>query len=198
MSLNFEPSYRKAFLVFVFSGMICLCTEGTALMDSIPVKMPKHQIGIGMNRLVKYVFPSDQNAFLLEYRYNFFRDCHLRSAVNFDINTQENGVFQWGIKTGLDFQIAKYDNWFFYSGTDVFYDFSHFENINRDFFSYGLIALLGIQCRIGKNFSICLEPSVFIRSNVIIDYSTFNRSNKSQWYQTGLGKIGYLQLNFHL
>jgi hypothetical protein len=198
MILNSKSIYGLAISVFVLAGLMCFGAQATALKDSIHVKNPKHQVGIGINKFVKFIFPIDQNAFLLEYRYNIIKDCYLRSAVNFDINTQENKVFQGGLKAGFDFQLVKSDNWYFYIGADIFCDYLHLENINRDFYGLGIIALLGIQYRINKNFSICLEPNVFIRSNIKIDHSTFSRENKSQWYQSGLGKIGYIQLNFHL
>lgn len=184
--------------LFVFSGLISFGAHATTLKDSIQTLKPKHQIGIGVNKFMKFIFPIDQNAFLLEYRYNLFSDCYLRSAINFDINTQESKVFQGGLKAGFDFQLVRSDNWYFYSGADIFCDYLHLENINRDFYGLGIIALLGIQYRISKNFSICLEPNIFLRSNITIDHSTFSKENTSQWYQSGLGKIGYIQLNFHL
>lgn len=65
---------KNLFFIFIIISSIALAQESNALFtstDSLTTSPTtcKHQIGIGLSKFVNAAFPSDSNAFLLEYRY---------------------------------------------------------------------------------------------------------------------------------
>ena len=76
-------------------------------------------------------------------------------------------------------------------------NYSNYKNTNKDIYSYDIAPLLGIQYFISKNFSVPIEPDIYVKCVRVIDPATFNPDNTITWTESGLGKLGYIQLNFH-
>ena len=157
----------------------------------------KHQIGIGINKFVNSAFASDKNAYSINYRYKYNPKIALRSGVIYEKDDSESGFVDIGLKLGIDRTFRKYDKWTFYYGLDILSNYSNYKNINKDIYVIGGLSFIGIQYNLSKNFSFCVEPSLYVRHNIVIDNSTFSNDNRTSWTESGLGKLGYVNLNFH-
>lgn len=157
----------------------------------------KHQVGIGISKFINSAFASDKNAYDLNYRYQFSEKTFLRAAGIYNEDDSEGGFVELGLKLGLDRRLKKYDNWTFYYGCDAMSTFANYKNINKDQYMIGLLAFLGIQYNLSKNFSFSIEPGVYVRHNIVVDNSTFDVDNRDSWTESGLGKLGYISVNFH-
>lgn len=157
----------------------------------------KHQIGIGINKFVNSAFASDKNAYSINYRYKYNTKTSLRSGVIYEKDDSESGFVDMGLKLGLDRTFRKYDKWTFYYGLDIISNYSNYKNIDKDIYVIGGLPFIGIQYNLSKNFSFCVEPSFYVRHNIVIDNSTFSNDNRTSWTESGLGKLGYVNLNFH-
>lgn len=157
----------------------------------------KNQVGIGISKFVNSAFSSDKNAYNVEYRYRTNEKTAFRAGMNYEKDSSESGYLEGGIKIGIDKTFRQYDHWNFYYGIDLFGNYSNYKNTNKDIYSYGLAPLLGIQYVISKNFSVSIEPGIYVKCVKVIDHATFNPDNTTTWTESGLGKLGYIQLNFH-
>jgi hypothetical protein len=157
----------------------------------------KHQIGIGISKFINSAFSSDINAFNIEYRYKYSNKTSLRSGLSYEKDGSENGFINGGVKFGIDRLLRKYEKWTYYYGLDLIGNYSNYKNINKDIYSFGTTQFIGIQYNASQNFSISIEPMLYIKNNIVIDNSTFDINKKKEWVETGLGKLGYIQLNFH-
>ena len=157
----------------------------------------KHQVGIGIAKFVNSAFSSDVNAYDVAYRYKYSKKTSLRAGISYEKDNSEDGFIAGGLKIGMDRQLRKYNHWTYYYGIDLFGNYSNYKNINRDIYSFGVAPLLGIQFYLSPNFSISIEPMLYLKYNIVVDHSTFEKNNTTEWAQSGLGQLGHIQLNFH-
>ncbi|MBP7172504.1 MAG: outer membrane beta-barrel protein [Cloacibacterium sp.] len=157
----------------------------------------KHQVGIGLNNFIKSAFTSDANSYNLEYRYYKNDKIAWRAGVSYEGNSGESGYTQGGLKIGIDRNFRRYRSWSVYYGFDIMYKYAHFKNINKDEHNLGAGIVLGIQYNISKHFSISTEPTLYFKRNITVDHATFSKDNTTKWNEYGLGKVGYVQMNFH-
>lgn len=188
-------NFNRLFLLVLLFCTKLFCQESST--NSFDSKRIKHQIGIGINNFINSAFSSDKNAYNLEYRYNLKSSYSLRSGLIYEMETSESGYTQAGLKFGIDKKFRTFKKWNFYYGVDVLTSYSNFKNINKDNYTIGLSPLLGIQYLISENFSISIEPNFYYNYNIIVDNSTFQVDNITEYSEAGLGKLGYIQLNFH-
>lgn len=167
------------------------------LSDNSTTSLIKNQVGIGISKFVNSAFSSDKNAYNIEYRYRTNEKTAYRAGINYEKDSSESGYLEGGIKIGIDKTFRQYEHWNFYYGIDFFGNYSNYKNTNKDIYSYGIAPLLGIQYVIAKNFSLSIEPGIYIKCVRVIDHATFNPDNTTTWTESGLGKLGYIQLNFH-
>lgn len=186
----------KLLLIFsLFSFNLFFSQENKEIFNS--EEEIKHQVGIGLNSFVKSAFTSDDNTFSLDYRYKVNQKLQLRAGLSYDEDTGENGYRQGGIKFGIDKNLRRYSHWNFYYGSDLMYKYSNFKNVNKAQHDIGIGFLLGIQYYISKHFSLSTEPTLYFKNIIVVDHNTFLKNNIDTWSEFGLGKIGYVQLNFH-
>lgn len=157
----------------------------------------KHQVGIGISKFVNSAFSSDKNAYAIEYRYEQSQKTAWRAGLSYEKDDSESGFINGGIKVGIDRNLRKYDYWTIYYGIDFLGNYSNYKNINKNQYNFGLAPLLGIQYRISKNFSVSIEPMIYVMHTIVIDNATFEKNKTTRWTESGLGKLGYIQLNFH-
>lgn len=157
----------------------------------------KHQVGIGISNFINSAFSSDINAYDVEYRYKYSSKIALRAGASYEKDDSENGFVDGGIKLGVDWNLRKYQKWTVYYGVDFMSNLSNYKNINKDQYSFGIAPLLGIQYNVSPNFSLSIEPNIYFRYYKVIDKSTFLSNNVTEWTRSGLGKLGYIQVNFH-
>ncbi len=157
----------------------------------------KHQMRIGISKFVNSAFPSDKNAFDLEYRYKYSQKQAFRAGLIYDEDTSDAGFLQLGIKLGIDKQLRNYGNWIFYYGLDFMGNYTNFKSTDKDVYGIAAGPFFGIQYSISKNFSFSVEPMLYYRQNIIVDNTSFNPDNTTKWAESGVGKLGYIHLNFH-
>lgn len=157
----------------------------------------KYQVGIGASKFINNVFPSDENSFLLEVRIRKNDKVHYRFAGDYDIDGSKNGSYSGGIKIGVDKTFKIYKKWSFYYGVDLGYKHNYLKASKKHTGGILVSPFLGIMFRISKNFSISTEPNLYLVTNFLIDNGTFDKDNKQIWVESGLGKVGFLQFNFH-
>lgn len=185
---------KRLFILLYFFHFLLFAQNEATLSDSTKIK---HQIGIGISNFINSAFSSDKGAFEVEYRYKYNSKISFRSGAIYQKDDSEDGFLETGLKLGIDKSLKKYKKWNFFYGVDFTGTLSKFKNINKDNYNYGLAAFLGIQYKISDNFSMSIEPNLYFKQNVIVDNSTFSIDNKTKWTESGLGKLGYIQINFH-
>jgi len=178
--------------ISLFLASVCFGQEP----QSKPL-MIKHQVGIGISKFVNSAFSSDKNAYAIEYRYLHSKKTAFRGGLSYEKDNSENGFIDGGFKIGIDRNLRRYDTWTIYYGIDFKGNYSNYKNINKDIYCLGLAPLLGIQFNLTKNFSLSIEPMLYVNFFTVIDRSTFSKDNTTTWTESGLGKLGYIQLNFH-
>ena len=159
--------------------------------------MIKHQVGIGISKFVNSAFSNDKNAYDIEYRYKYNQKISLRAGLSYEKDDSESGFIETGLKVGIDKNLKLYKMWTIYYGIDVMGNYSNYKNIDKDIYSFGLAPFLGIQFNISKNFSVSIEPNIYLKYFIAVDNSTFENKKVQRWSESGLGKLGYIQLNFH-
>ena len=163
----------------------------------IETKPIKNQVGIGISRFINSAFSSDVNAYSVEYRCIVSQKNALRAGLSYEKTSDDSGITLLGLKLGFDKNLRSFDKWNFYYGSDIFSTYSNFKNLNKDEYIIGLSILLGIQYKISKNFSLSIEPNLFIKEDIFVDNATFLKNKISKTTSSGLGKLGYIQVNFH-
>lgn len=157
----------------------------------------KHQVGIGLNNFIKSAFTADKNAYNIEYRYSLLPKLSLRSGFSYDANSGEDGFKQGGFKIGIDKNFKRYKSLSVYYGIDVMYKYTNFSSLSKNQHDFGAALIFGMQYNFSKHFSLSTEPILYFRRSIVIDNATFSKDNITKWNEYGLGKIGYIQLNFH-
>ncbi|SIS79550.1 hypothetical protein SAMN05421786_102153 [Chryseobacterium ureilyticum] len=178
---------------FLFCSILCLAQAQKDTLFTIP----QHQIGIGINKFIKSIFASDDNAMIINYRYSPKGKWSYRTGFDFKKDDSEGGFTQFAIKLGVDRNLKRYRNWNFYYGADYFMRYSNYKNINKPQYDNGIGAFIGVQYFISPHFSISTEPMFYYKYIYIIDKDTFQKDKKRGWSETGFGKIGFVELNFH-
>ena len=182
------------FFLLIYLSSVSLCAQINEVDKN---KVIKNQVGIGISRFINSVFSSDINAYTVEYRYLVSDKNALRSGISYEATDDNSGFLLIGLKLGFDRSLRKYEKWNFYYGADLLSSYSNFKNLNKDQYIVGVSFLLGIQYKISKNFSLSVEPNLFIKQDIFVDNATFLKDKVSRTTTSGLGKIGYIQLNFH-
>lgn len=157
----------------------------------------KHQLGIGISKFVNAAFPSDSNAFLLEYRYLKSPKIAYRIAADYRVDTGTDDFYEVATKIGIDTSFKNIGKWHFYYGADFWGRYLHYGNRNQHFINLAVNPFLGILYQFSRHFSVSTEPGFFIKYNFSKDNRTFNPENQRNWFESRLAKIGYVQLNFH-
>ena len=184
----------------VFKVVLLLFNVASFSQATMPLSDPElinQQLRIGISKLVNSAFPSDKNAYTLEYRYNYSAKNSIRTGLIYETEDSANGFVELGVKIGIDRIYRKYAFWTFYYGIDFMTNYTNFKNINKDIYGVAIAPLFGIQYNLSKNFSISVEPMVYYRQTFTKDNATFNDDKTTSFAESGLGKIGYVQLNFH-
>lgn len=189
---------RNISFFFLSLLLISKSYSQTKYSDNSNTDVIKNQVGIGISKFINSAFSSDKNAYNIEFRHHIANEkIAFRAGLNYEKDSSESGYIEGGVKIGVDKNFRQFDHWNFYYGIDFFGDYSNYKNTNKDIYSYGLSPFLGIQYLVSKNFSISIEPGIYLKCIRVIDYATFNPDNTTTWTESGLGKLGYIQLNFH-
>lgn len=182
------------FLILIMINNIALSQQqsNVAFIDG-----HKHQLGIGISKFVNAAFPSDSNAFLLEYRYLKSPKISYRVAGDYRLDTGVDDFYEIGIKIGLDTPLKNIKRWYFYYGADFSAKYLEYGKRNQKFTNLVINPFLGILYRFNSSFSISSEPGFFVKYNISKEGRTFNPENQRNWFESRLAKVGYIQLNFH-
>ncbi len=184
---------NKILFIFLIVSSIVFSQENDAFSE----KESRYQIGISISKFISNLFPSDKNSFLLEGRIKAKNKFSYRVGANYDINTDEDGIYRGGVKLGLDRVFKKSKNWRFYYGVDLGYMHSYLKISKRHTGNLLLSPFLGVMYKFSDNFSISTEPNFYLVQKISIDNGTYAKDNKKYWFESGFGKIGFVQLNFH-
>ena len=186
-------------IVYILASILLLSKSYSQnkTSDNSNTGLIKNQVGIGISKFINSAFSSDKNAYNVEFRHRATEKIAYRAGMNYEKDSSESGYITGGMKIGIDRTFRQYDHWNFYYGVDLFGNYSNYKNTNKDIYSYGVAPLFGIQYVISKNFSVSIEPGIYFKIVKVIDHATFNPDNTTSWTESGLGKLGYIQLNFH-
>lgn len=187
------------FILFITKS-IALAQQSNAFFaatDSLSADSYKHQIGIGLSKFVNAAFPTDSNAFLLEYRYLKTPSLAYRIATDYRTESSKDSYYEFALKVGVDKKLKNYNKWQFYYGIDLWGRYLYYGNRKQHYTNVALNPFLGILFHFSKNFSVATEPGFFIKYNIRRDRKSFDPEAQAQWFESRLAKIGVIQLNFH-
>lgn len=176
---------------------IALAQQEQSNVSFITDEAPKHQIGIGISRFVNVIFPSDSNAFLVEYRYVKNKKNSYRLAGDYRLETAEDALYDFALKIGFDRTFKQKSKWIFYYGIDFWVRNLYYQKRKQNHTNIAVNPFLGISYQFNKYFSISTEPGFFIKYNISKDNKTFDEKSNPKWWESRFAKVGYLQLNFH-
>ena len=166
-----------------FVIFICWSTAFFAQNENPSYSNPdliKHQVGIGISKFINSAFSSDKNAYNIEYRYKNSQKVYLRAGMNYERDDSDSGFINTGIKIGIDKNLRRYQYWTIYYGIDLMGDYSNYKNIDKDIYKLGLAPFLGIQFNISKNFSLSIEPNIYLKYTIAVDHSIFQSNNTTR------------------
>lgn len=182
------------FLIILFITNIALAQQESNVHF---MELQKHQVGVGISRFVNVAFPSDANAFLIEYQYIPSGKIGYRLAGDYRVETTEDSLYDIGVKIGIGTTFKRSGNWSFYYGVDLWGRHINYSSRKQYTNTLAINPFFGISYRISKHFSVCTEPGFFVKYNFTKDNNTFDLNKTSQWFESRLAKIGYVQFNFH-
>ena len=182
-------------VLFRTTDSIVATTSPTTIVNDIPEC--KHQIGIGLSKFVNAAFPSDSNAFLLEYRYLKTPSFAYRIGGDYRAETAKDSSYELALKIGVDKLFKDYKKWQFYYGIDVWGRYLYYKDRQQHFTNFALNPFFGVLFRLSKNFSVATEPGFFVKYSIRRDRRSFDPDAKTEWFESRLAKIGFVQLNFH-
>lgn len=189
---------KTFFAILTFISSIALCQESNAIfVPSDSLNSIKYQIGIGLSKFVNGAFPSDSNAFLLEFRYRKTPVWSYRFGGDYRAENAKDSNYEIALKVGGDKCFRHYKQWVFYYGLDVWGRYLYYKDRRQHHTNFALNPFFGILFHLSKNFSIATEPGFFLKYNIRRDYRSFDREAQAQWFESRLAKIGFIQLNFH-
>lgn len=191
---------KKLLIIFTFINSIALAQQSDAISvctDSLSTAKYKHQIGIGISKFVNAAFPSDSNAFLLEYRYLKNPAFVYRVGADYRMENSKDSYYEFALKIGVDKQLKDYKKWQFYYGVDLWGRYLYYGNREQYYTNIAINPFLGILYYFSKNFSVSTEPGFFLKYNIRRDRKSFDPEAQAQWLESRLAKIGFIQLNFH-
>lgn len=183
-------------IISIFLLILSASVFAQAQNDSL-FAIPRNQVGISLNKFIKSVFASDDNAMIINYRYSGKNKWSYRTGFDFKNDDSEGGYSQFAFKLGIDRNLKRYRRWNFYYGADYFFRYSNYKNINKPQYDNGLGVFLGVQYFLSPHFSLSTEPMLYYKYIYVVDRSSFQKDNKTAWSETGFGRIGFVELNFH-
>ena len=92
----------------------------------------KHQVGIGLSKFVNSAFPSDKNAYSLNYRYKLNDKYNIRAGAIYENDDSDGGFIDSGIKLGVDKNLKLYEKWSFFYGIDLMMNYTKYNNLNKN------------------------------------------------------------------
>lgn len=183
--------FKKSILIL---GLLFSIQKATA-QDSL---VYKHQIGVGLPKLINHIFSVDQNSFLLNYRYRYSNKMALRSGLDFSLTSNNETPSFFALKLGFDRTVKTFKKWNVYYGLDLTGGYLWDPDIKSDNVRIGTHLLLGINYFVGPHFSVAMEPYLAYSFNYFHDHDTLDPDQQHKsWHQLGLGGVGFLIVNFH-
>jgi len=184
------------------SGMLILMLSASFLTlkaqqntDSV-FAANKHQIGINASKFI-ILFNEQVNSLELNYRYNLGNPYSLRSALSYEQNTADDGIWDASVKLGLDKKFKTSEKWEFYYGIDAFFQNTIISSSERTTSKIGGFVFIGVMRHFGSHFSLSTEPNFSV---IYVDYkdpTSFSTDANRSWYEYKIGNIGQIQVNFH-
>ena len=184
--------YRAIVIALVLGAVNIL--PATAQKDS--TWFP-HQISINMSKFIRGIFPSDEYAYEIGYRYRLNEKWALRTSISFQNETSETGYNEGRLKLGADRIFKDYGKWRFYYGADLFGYYISYKGTDRRIIQTGLSVLLGVIFYISPHFSLATEPDIYLLYNHYLDRNTFSENTTEEYWIFGFGNIGQIKVSFH-
>lgn len=179
-------------LIVLISWAFALGFPKVNAQDSL--RTNRHQIGLNAANFLVFL-EEQKNDFDVTYR-RVSENHALRVGLNYYQITTDDGRLDIALKVGYDRNICKNcGKWDVYYGVDLLGGYESFESSGRKSYRIGLAPFIGVMFHLGKNFSISTEPSLYTNFNWYKETKTFSLDNTGQWFESGLGNVGQLQLN---
>lgn len=184
--------FRITLYVLVF----CLIASQRLSAQDEQARYP-NQVSINAGKFLRGLFPGDDYAFEIGYRYSLKSNWAIRTSMGFQNQTSESGFHEGRLSLGADRIFKNYGKWKFYYGVDGFGYFIFYKSTSRKTLQAGISALLGVIFYISPHFSISTEPQVYILFNHYIDEDSFADDSKDDYWIYGFGNIGQIKISFH-
>ena len=97
----------------------------------------------------------------------------------------------------VDKLFKDYKKWQFYYGIDILGRYLYYKDRQQHFTNIALNPFFGVLFRLSKNFSVATEPGFFVKYSIRRDRRSFDPDAQTEWFESRLAKIGFVQLNFH-
>ena len=166
--------------------------------QSMPGQMSYTQHHIGINASKFFILFNEQvNNLDISYRYAINSTRRIRLSTSLDISTEEGDFTDYEIRVGYDFNYKETDRWRFYPGADVTFGQGILRSAERVNTTFGLLTFFGIQCKLGKHFSLSTEPSLALYGKIRKDPNSFDPDANDQWMEVKLLNMGQVIVGFH-
>ncbi len=160
------------------------------------VSSTKHHVGINASKFF-VLFNEQVNNLDISYRYAITETSRIRVASSLDVSTEEGDFTNYEFRVGYDFNYKEIEKWRFYPGLDLTFGQGILKSADRVNTTIGLLPFFGIQCKLGKHFSLSTEPSLALYGKIRMDPNSFDPDANDRWMELKFLNIGQVIVGFH-
>lgn len=180
----------------ILSGIILFCGLGVcaqSLPDSLNTGF---SFGLDGSRVFNQLFRANQYSSLLYLEYELNHKSNLRLAGDVEHISGEEGKLDYQIKVGYKRFLKQYNNWRFYAGMDLMYQYEFNRNSQVELHTEGVLPYVGATYQFSDHFSLTTEPTLYLVYKQKQDKDSFNPSTKYS-NELGLTSVGVVRATFH-
>lgn len=142
------------------------------------------------------LFRTQSTNFDLNYRFHLDSLNCLRSSLNYNKITGDDGRLDYGARIGFDRNIKYFKKFSVYTGIDINLNYQFYDIDNRSIRSIGPSFFLGFKYQPTHFLSISTEPGFYWFNKLAKDPESFS-DKRTAWNEFNISNLGQLLLSFH-
>jgi hypothetical protein len=185
-------------LKFIITAIVLSQTIAViAQSSSVPSDIYKNEIGIDIANILTFLSKKNES-YLINYKRHFSEKHTLRSGLNLDWSTAEDGYRGMGIRMGYERGSPIVSNyWKLHFGIDVSFSYRANNFQPNKAIRYGAHPLIGFSYFPVKRFSISTEMSINFFYTDYRNPGSFDPSDNQNVFDINIGSVGMLVIGYH-
>ena len=179
-------------IIVTLQAIVVVAQDSPTLVDKY-----KNDIGIDVANILTFLSKKNESC-LINYKRHFSEKHILRSGLNLDWSTAEDGYKGIGIRMGYErgYPIVS-GHWRLHFGADASFSYRANNFQPNKAIRYGLHPLIGFSYFPVKRFSISTEMSLNFFYTDYRNPGSFDPSDNENTFDISIGSVGMLVIHYH-